>query len=178
MSDIILGGAYSVRDLMIGRPRVKVISSIINGGLYLPETSFVLRYKRGMFDGSNPTFRTDTTVWIYDDDGDLIFDGYVSGVQTGQGQTTISCVSAVNRILSTNMEFTLGPEHPAFILSKILTSLGIEHKNMNIAASYYPDILSVYVSTLADDSKGRDVISSLIEMMSMNVAIVTGKQVS
>ena len=35
MSDIILGGAYSVRDLMIGRPRVKVISSIINGGLYL-----------------------------------------------------------------------------------------------------------------------------------------------
>lgn len=171
MSDVIIGGTYSVSNLLMGRPKVKVISSIINGGLYIPETSFVLRYKRGMFDGSNPTFKTDNPVWIYDDDGDLIFSGYISSIANTVGQTTIGCVSSVNKILTANIDYTSNFEHPAFILSSLAVSLGLSIQNTNIYASYYPEIVSVYSSTSNDNATGASALSSLIEMLSADIAI-------
>lgn len=174
MIKLLFSGYYDLSKYVIGRPRIKVLSSVINGSLYIPETTLSLRYERGLFDGSNPTFASDTAVDVYDDEDVLIFRGFLRSAATSQGVTSITLVSNLNKLLSGNVEYTAGVIHPAFILEGLLSGAGIPNIGITAWATKYPAMASVYSSTLSDNAKGSDAVSQLTDMMTMDLAVENG----
>ena len=171
---LILGGSYDLTEYVLTRPRVKSVSNVVNGGLYLPETSISLKYRRGLFDAANPVFRPDVSVEIYNDSGDLVFFGYLRGVQHTFTETTLSCVHYLNKALSGNVNFSATASHPANILATFFDSIGQAHQGILSHASRYPAMLVQVFAVPENGVKAYDFISSLCDIMSLDIVVDAG----
>lgn len=171
---MILISGYEVTPFLLNRPLVKIQSSIIAGSIYLPDTSIELKYVKGMFDGKEPTFKTGYSVEIVDDYGFTMFKGKIKAVNTELGKTTLACYSVLADVLQGVLNFNRVEMHPAIILTDLLDSMGIPHRGISRFAQKYPAMIASVACDPEKNVKAYDVISGLVDMMTIDIATEGG----
>lgn len=171
---VIAGGSYDITQYVLTRPRIKSVSNVVNGSLYIPESTITLQYVRGLFDTQTPTFKADTTIEVYSDNGTLLFVGFVRGVQQSYTETTLTCVHYLNKILSGNINYSASATHPALILASFLDSIGQAHTGILSYQYKYPSMLCQVFATPENGIKAYDFVSSLCDLLSIDIVVDAG----
>ncbi len=167
-------GENDVTEQVIGRPRIKVISSIVNGSMYMPETQMQMFYRKGWFDGSDPIFRSGAVVVIRDDDGETIFEGTLRSTTMSYATTDLTCISNLGAFLSGIVQYTGGPAHPALLLADVLDKAGIPNNRIRAQAYLYPGMVGLIGVQASDSMKGCDFLSTISEMMTLDLVVEKG----